>query len=156
LHAYHVYMRLQCVNFSAYLGPCEASISHSDQVGPCCADSKLLEGKRYRGLIQDYDQRVSSVLGFLQDVCPSIDPVIMRLTDPDVPTRAETEDFMNAIVVSQETLKGGVKINNGRVKLGFKELVTIVVPVLGAMASEGEKLSSTALREADARKQRSR
>lgn len=95
------------------------------------------------------------MLGFLRDVCPSIDPVIMRLQDPNVPTRAETEHFMNAIVVSQETLKGGVKINNGRVKLGFKELVTIVVPVLGAMSSEGEKLSSTTLREADARKNRS-
>jgi phosphopantetheine adenylyltransferase len=120
-----------------------------------CADSKLLEGKRFRSLIQDYDQRVASVVGFLRDVCPAIDPVIMRLGDPDVPTRAETENFMNAIVVSQETLKGGVRINNGRVKLGYKELITIVVPVLGAMSSEAEKLSSTSLREADARKQRS-
>jgi phosphopantetheine adenylyltransferase len=118
-----------------------------------CADSKLLEGKRLRGLIQDYDQRVASVVGFLQDVCPAIDPVIMRLRDPNEPTRAETESFMNAIVVSQETLKGGVMINNGRVKLGFNELVTIVVPVLGAMSSEEGKLSSTSLREEDARKQ---
>lgn len=76
----------------------------------------------------------------------------MRLDDPAAPTRAETEDDMNALIVSQETFKGGVKINTGRVKLGYAELVTIVVPVLGAMSTEGEKLSSTTLREADARK----
>ena len=117
-----------------------------------CADSKLLEGKSLKSLIQDYDQRVSSVLSFLKDVCPSINPVIMRLKDPDEPTRAETEESMDALIVSQETLKGGVKINTGRVKLGFSELVTIVVPVLGAMSTEAKKLSSTALREADAKK----
>jgi pantetheine-phosphate adenylyltransferase len=101
-----------------------------------------------RGLIQDYEERVLNVQQFLRAVCPSIEPVIMRLEDPNVPTRAETEPDMQALVVSEETLKGGVKINDGRASRDYQKLVTIVVPVLGAMC-EGEKLSSTALREAD-------
>lgn len=73
----------------------------------------------------------------------------MRLDDPGKPTRAETEKDIEALVVSEETLKGGVRINEGRAGAGFPPLVLFVVPVLGAM-SGGEKLSSTSLRQVDA------
>ena len=58
---------------------------------------------------------------------------------------------MEALVVSEETLKGGARINDSRIKANFPTLVLFVVPVLGVM-SEGEKLSSTSLRRADAEK----
>lgn len=117
----------------------------------CCPDDKLLAGKEFQPLIHSYDDRVSHVRKFLKDVCPKLQPVIMRLDDPAKPTRAETEKSVHALVVSEETLSGGLKINDGRVRAGFLPLVLIVVPVLGIM-SEGEKLSSTSLRRAEAEK----
>lgn len=116
------------------------------------ADDKLLAGKQYERLIQSYDDRVLHVRQFLKHMCPISQPVIMRLDDPGKPTRAETDENIRALVVSEETLKGGAKINEGRIKAGFPPLVLFVVPVLGVM-SEGEKLSSTSLRRADAERQ---
>ena len=114
-------------------------------------DDKLLAGKQYQQLIHSYDDRVSHVNKFLKQMCPNLQPVVMRLDDPGKPTRAETEEGVEALVVSEETLKGGIKINEGRIGAGFIPLVLFVVPVLGAM-SEGEKLSSTSLRRVDAEK----
>lgn len=114
-------------------------------------DDQLLAGKQYQQLIHTYDERVMHVQQFLKDMCPDLQPVIMRLDDPLKPTRAETEEGMEALVVSEETLKGGARINDSRIKADFPPLVLFVVPVLGVM-SEGEKLSSTSLRRADAEK----
>jgi phosphopantetheine adenylyltransferase len=55
---------------------------------------------------------------------------------------------MQALVVSQETLPGGQAINSGRASRGFEQLQLVVVGLVGGGADS--KLSSTALREADA------
>ena len=59
---------------------------------------------------------------------------------------------MAALVVSKETLSGGEYINADRASQGFDPLalVTINLVGLGSKALNGEKLSSTALRERDA------
>ena len=59
---------------------------------------------------------------------------------------------MEALVVSQETLTGGEAINEDRRSQGFKPLVLVVVNLVGSgsKALEGQKLSSTALREKEA------
>lgn len=64
------------------------------------------------------------------------------------PTQAELDPSMQALVVSRETLPGGEAINAGRQRRGFSPLQLVVVGLIGGDASS--KLSSTALREADA------
>ncbi len=65
------------------------------------------------------------------------------------PTQAELDPAMQALVVSQETLPGGLHINEGRVRRGFAPLVIVVVPVIGSHDPR-HKLSSTQLRADDA------
>lgn len=65
------------------------------------------------------------------------------------PTQAELDPAMQAIVVSQETLPGAIKINQGRVARGYAPLLILVVPVIGCTVP-GNKLSSTQLRAQDA------
>lgn len=65
------------------------------------------------------------------------------------PTQAELDPTMEAIVVSKETLAGAEAINKGRANRGFRPLVVVIVPVIGAGGPAG-KLSSTQLRAQDA------
>jgi pantetheine-phosphate adenylyltransferase len=118
----------------------------------CCADAKLLEGKKYRDLIEPYDQRTKKVQAFVQTANSRLEVNMMRLEDPHIPTRAETDPDIAAIVVSEETLPGAVRINAGRAKLGFHPLAIVVVPVIGAVGSDEDKLSSTRLRAEDAKR----
>ena len=61
---------------------------------------------------------------------------------------------MDALIVSEETVEGGLKINEERVKRGFGELELVVVDVLGKKEnSSSSKLSSTRLRELEAERQ---
>jgi pantetheine-phosphate adenylyltransferase len=117
-----------------------------------CADDKLLESKKYRDLIEPYDDRTANVQAFVQHANPRLEVDMMRLEDPHIPTRAETDPDIAAIVVSEETLHGAVNINAGRAKLGFNPLAIVVVPVIGAMGSDEDKLSSTRLRAEDAKR----
>jgi phosphopantetheine adenylyltransferase len=63
-------------------------------------------------------------------------------------TQAELDPAMQALVVSQETVPGGEAINTGRVSRAFQQLQLVVVGLIGG--GSDSKLSSTALREADA------
>lgn len=69
------------------------------------------------------------------------------------PTQAELDPGMQALVVSKETLAGGEAINAGRAGRGFVPLRLMVVGLVGESAASG-KLSSTALREAEAQRLR--
>jgi hypothetical protein len=64
------------------------------------------------------------------------------------PTQAELDPTMQALVVSQETIPGGKAINTGRAARGYEQLQLVVVGLISG--SSDSKLSSTALREADA------
>jgi phosphopantetheine adenylyltransferase len=114
------------------------------------ADAKLLEGKEYQERIQSYDQRANRVASFVASCKPELECVLFALTDPNVPTRAETDASVGALICSEETVKGAQKINEGRKAKGFNPMVLVVVPVIGAMAMGDSKLSSTALRRREA------
>jgi pantetheine-phosphate adenylyltransferase len=104
-------------------------------------------------MIESYEKRVSEVSAFISRVRPSISCTFMPLIDPEEPTRAETEPDMDVLVVSEETIRGAEKINEGRRARGYAPLVVLVVPVLNSENS-GDKLSSTALRAAEMRETR--
>ena len=69
------------------------------------------------------------------------------MTTWQVPTVAELEPGMEAIVVSEETISGANSINQGRNHRGLTPLSVLVVPVVGAVRG---KLSSSDLRDIDA------
>ncbi|GAX78898.1 hypothetical protein CEUSTIGMA_g6337.t1 [Chlamydomonas eustigma] len=106
----------------------------------------LLQKKAYRGLLQQYNDRQSAALRYLQMVRPGMEVVFSTLKDPKEPTVAELKPDMEAIVVSEETLSGAYAINAERQLKGFSPLQVVVVPVVGAHRKDGTKLSSSDLR----------
>ena len=67
------------------------------------------------------------------------------------PTAAATEAGMQALVVSAETIRGAEEIQGQRAERGFAPLAIVVVDLVPATrALAGGKLSSTALRDAEA------
>jgi phosphopantetheine adenylyltransferase len=59
---------------------------------------------------------------------------------------------MEALVISQETRSGGDAINEDRRSQGYDNLALVIVNLVGkgSKALNGQKLSSTALREKEA------
>jgi pantetheine-phosphate adenylyltransferase len=60
-------------------------------------------------------------------------------------------DVIEALVLSKETVQGGELINQQRKENGFEPLALIVIDLVGEAG--GYKLSSTALRQAEAERQ---
>ncbi len=60
---------------------------------------------------------------------------------------AGVDPTIQALVISRETMKGGIAVNEQRKRRGLKPLDLIVVDILFQSSA---KLSSTALREAEA------
>lgn len=93
--------------------------------------------------------RRDAAVDFLLAVHPVLDIHTGALADPAAATAAETDPAMQALVVSHETLPGGLAINAARQRRGFAPLDLVVVALVGLDAESGAKLSSTALREAE-------
>ncbi|CAL8465461.1 g4997 [Coccomyxa elongata] len=112
---------------------------------------KLLEKKKHFELLEPYDQRATAAASYLKSVRPALSVQTGALLDPKEPTAAATEEGMQALVVSKETISGGETINQYRREHGFAPLELVVVDLVDDSAAvEGGKVSSTALREQDA------
>lgn len=70
---------------------------------------------------------------------------IIELTDPFGP--AATDETIAAIVVSEETEPGALKINEIRKKRGFKPLDIISIPLV--LAGDGKPISSTRVKKGE-------
>lgn len=75
---------------------------------------KLLANKRHRELLQGYAEREQAAASFLQRVRPGLQVETGPLLDPAEPTRAALDHQMEALVVSRETVPGGLQINEQR------------------------------------------
>uniref|UniRef100_A0A8D0AZ07 Bifunctional coenzyme A synthase n=1 Tax=Salvator merianae TaxID=96440 RepID=A0A8D0AZ07_SALMN len=111
------------------------------------SDKDLLETKVLKELILPFEQRVAQLSEFLVDIKPSLQYEIVPLFDPFGPSI--TDSKLKCIVVSKETLKGGLAVNKRRVENGLAELVVHVIelaldPQHGR--NEEEKISSSSLR----------
>ena len=65
-------------------------------------------------LILPTDVRINGVLDLLQDIAPQLEHRVVPISDPYGPSI--TDPHIEAIVVSEETLKGGHMVNEERQK----------------------------------------
>ena len=127
---------------------------------------KLLSKKKHAELLQPFSERSGAAVAYARKVRPEADlrVDVGSLLDPKEPTGAETEEGMQALVVSKETVSGGEAINAGRARRGFRPLALLVVGLVGSDGGGGRggneeeeveaKISSTDLRAAEAAKKK--
>ena len=109
----------------------------------CLAD-KYLSKKQCRDGIESLERRSQKVIEFVSSLRPGLSVTLSVLRDPDEPTPAETNETLNALVVSKETLRGGEAINEWRLQRGLRPLTLVTTGLVGEC--DGKKLSSTTLR----------
>ncbi|XP_067144110.1 bifunctional coenzyme A synthase [Centruroides vittatus] len=110
-------------------------------------DGAMLKKKILWELIKPIDQRISALKEFLTDIDPTISYNIVPIYDPFGPS-IEVPGY-DCIIVTEETLKGGYRVNEERKKRNMPELKIYKIPVLSdpeRNAFEELKISSSSLR----------
>jgi phosphopantetheine adenylyltransferase/dephospho-CoA kinase len=117
------------------------------------SDAPLLKKKTLRELMQPVDLRMALVDDFLHSIKPSLTYEVAALQDGFGP--AVTDRALEAIVVSEETKKGGEMCNEKRSQASMAPLAVVVMPLVdegvaehGAAVGEENKVSSTDKRRA--------
>ncbi|KAK1300196.1 Phosphopantetheine adenylyltransferase [Acorus calamus] len=116
-------------------------------VGVCAGP--MLVKKELAHLIEPVEIRMKAVEDYIKSIKSDLTVEVEPIVDPYGP--AIVDDMLDAIIVSKETLTGGLAVNKRRAEKGLKPLKVEVVDLL-AGGTDGEKLSSTMLRRIDAEK----
>ncbi|XP_043724931.1 phosphopantetheine adenylyltransferase 1 [Telopea speciosissima] len=116
-------------------------------VGIC--DGPMLIKKELADMIEPIEKRMKAVEDYIKSIKPGLKVEMEAIMDPYGPSIVD--DKLDAIIVSKETLVGGISVNKRRAEKGLPQLKIEVVDLLPEEKS-GEKLSSTALRKLEAEK----
>ncbi|KAH8939148.1 hypothetical protein BDL97_15G022600 [Sphagnum fallax] len=110
----------------------------------------MLVNKELAHLIQPFDVRRVAVEKYIKSVKPGLEVQVEPIVDAYGPSI--TDKALEAIVVSQETMKGGEAVNKKRAERGLSQLQ---VKVVDLVIEEGcsEKVSSTLLRQREQQQQ---
>lgn len=111
-------------------------------------DLSILKHKVLYELIDSVENRIQNLKEYLIDVNDNINYNIVPIYDPFGPSIEIKE--LECLVVSEETLKGGLKVNEKRIEKNFKELDLVVTKLVEESVkvnpNEENKVSSSNLR----------
>ncbi|ORZ19008.1 hypothetical protein BCR42DRAFT_349782 [Absidia repens] len=115
-------------------------------------DDSILQSKKHHEWIEPTEQRIEQVRQFCKKIRPDMIYDIVPIFDPYGPTI--TDPTIDALVCSQETLKGGHMVNDEREKRNYSILTLRVIDVISATSDSAlgneanltDKISSTWIR----------
>ena len=109
-------------------------------------DLNMIKSKVLWELIEPVEKRIENLLEYLKDVDPLIDYKITAISDPYGP--AISDEHLECIVVSEETVRGGEKINEIRRQRKMTPLHVKIISLVKDKdnATDENKISSSSLR----------
>lgn len=122
----------------------EAILHCTDKLTVGVTDTNMLKSKILWELIQPTAKRITTVKDFLEDVDPSIKYEVVPISDMYGPTKDDPN--LDLIVVSEETVRGGEKVNEIRLQRNLSKLDVHVVKLMADEQhdeNEESKISSS-------------
>lgn len=110
-------------------------------------DDAMLQSKKHKEWLEPIEERLDHVRDFCQRIRPNATVSAVPIADPYGPTI--TDPTLEALVCSQETLKGGHMVNDERRLRNYPPLVLRVIDVISPdddQTSMADKISSTWIR----------
>nr|CAG4643298.1 EOG090X0864 [Ilyocryptus agilis] len=110
-------------------------------------DGDMIRTKKLWELIEPCQMRIDKLRNFLRDIEPRLEYKIVPINDPFGPTAYD--EALQLLVVSEETLSGGHKVNQLRKEKGLNVLDIHLISLIDdpkATAEEESKISSSSLR----------
>ncbi|KAF9432689.1 hypothetical protein BGZ76_010451 [Entomortierella beljakovae] len=120
----------------------------SERVVCGVTDDEMLKTKKFKEQMETLGARVSAVENFLRTFKRDLKYEVVPIHDIYGPTI--TDDKLQALMVSKETLKGGAAVNEERVKRGLPllniEVINVISPTETKVDEVSLKISSTYIR----------
>lgn len=119
-----------------------AHFSDSLQLGLTSDNYLLLKPKLINDSIQSFKIRKQALQDYLNSKDKQAD--IVKLNYPKEDLKLMMQSDIDALIISEETYKQGLIINNLRKKNGLKTLILVLIPSI--LSETGDKISSTKIR----------
>lgn len=106
----------------------EAALRATERLVIGVTDESMISSKKLYELILPVNQRIKEVKDFLSEIDPTLKYDIVPISDPFGPTKSDPD--MDMIIVSKETERGGLKVNELRKQNGLPELEIFCIEVV--------------------------